>query len=207
MYNIQYLLVWYLITLGRVGSAPSSPSLNLESTGSTPSLESVSRYSLSTMIFAFFDALPSLVDTVQGLWLSVPRSWLCLLRRVWLVLIGPHDEFNSNSSVYNPHIRVLVYTWTLYTCTIPGIVYVRIRMYARYHMHMYDMIPDSWYRCSYDVLRNRSWLSSARYKQLYNLSGVTVWILRTATKKKRKTCALFYTGFAPLSVPAIGFFR
>ena len=64
-YSCPYNIYSYHITLGRMGSAPSSLSLSLEPTGSTPSLESPSRDSIST-IFAFFEVLLSLVDMVQG---------------------------------------------------------------------------------------------------------------------------------------------
>ena len=37
---------------------------------------------------------------------SASWCWLCLLS--WVELVAPHDEFNSGSSVYNPHIRVLL---------------------------------------------------------------------------------------------------
>ena len=69
-YHTIFNICSYHITLGRMGSAPSSPSLSLESTGSTPSLESPSRDSLST-IFAFFEALLSMVDMVQVLYDSL----------------------------------------------------------------------------------------------------------------------------------------
>ena len=101
IYNLQYLLVWHHITLGRMGSAPSSPSLSLESTGSTPSLVSPSRDSLSTINRRLLrcPCFPG-GHGAGSLWLSVSWSWLRPLRRVELV--APHDEFNSSSSVYNP---------------------------------------------------------------------------------------------------------
>ena len=77
-----------------------------KSTHATRTLVSV-RYllvpdSLPTF-FALLEALSSLVDMIQGHYSydSVWWSWLCLLRRVYLV--APHDEFSS-SSVYASHI-------------------------------------------------------------------------------------------------------
>ena len=87
--------------------------------------------SLST-VFAFLEAFSS-VDMIQGHYDSVWWSWLCLLRRVYLV--SPHDEFSSSSSsVYEPHM----YTYHVIRMipgTIPAFPQDRhkhfIRMFAK----------------------------------------------------------------------------
>ena len=59
------------------------------------------------MVLPFLTVVPSLVDTIQGHYMtpSVRWFWCCLLLLEYVV--APHDEFSrssSSSSVYDSHI-------------------------------------------------------------------------------------------------------
>ena len=101
-----------------VSALSSSPSLSLESTGSTPSLESPSRDSLS-LIFGFIEALPSLMG--QGAETLVTVGVVVLVVSVAPVeLVATPDEINGSSSAYNP-----TYEYTHYTS-----ICINYRMYS-----------------------------------------------------------------------------
>ena len=138
-----------------MGSAPSSPSLSLESTGSTPSLESPSKDSLST-IFAFFEALPSLVDMVQGLYNSLGVVVLVVSVAPGIAR-NPTRRVQQQQCVQSPRTSTRIYIYYL-------VYSLRTHMCTRYHLHM---IPGTCYIPGSYVIRNRSWLSSARYEQFY----------------------------------------